>query len=125
LVIFSNPIETMSQRFLTQCRIRRTADFQRAYRLRCSAADGQIVIFAYRNGLTHPRIGISASRRIGGAVVRNRWKRLLRESFRLTCPQLPQGVDLVVVPRPDAIPTLASLMESLPGLAARVVKKLK
>ena len=61
-------------------------------------ADERIVVFGHANGLPHPRLGISASRRIGGAVVRNRWKRLLREAFRLTRPQLPEGIDLIVIP---------------------------
>ena len=112
-------------RFLRQYRILRTADFRRAYQRRNSAADQQIVVFGYPNGLPHPRIGISASRRIGGAVVRNRWKRLLREAFRLTRSQLPEGIDLIVVPRPNVEPTLASLLDSLPCLATRVAKKIE
>jgi ribonuclease P protein component len=75
--------------------------------------------------LPHPRLGISASRRLGGAVVRNRWKRLLREAFRLSRSQLPAGIDLVVIPRQDVEPTLASLLESLPRLAARLAKKVE
>jgi ribonuclease P protein component len=112
------------QKFLPQYRIRRAGDFQRAYRRRCSAADDQVIVFGHPNGLSHPRLGISASRRVGGAVVRNRWKRLLREAFRLTRSKLPQGIDLVVIPRPDTEPTLASLLDSLPRLAARVARKL-
>ena len=111
------------QGFPPQYRIRRGADFRRAYQRRSSAADDRIVVFAYANGLPHPRLGVSASRRIGGAVVRNRWKRLLREAFRLTRAQLPRGIDLVVIPRPDVEPRLASLMESLPRVAARAAKK--
>jgi ribonuclease P protein component len=112
------------QRFLSQYRIRRGADFRRAYQRRSSAADGQIVVFGCPNGLAYPRLGISASRRLGGAVVRNRWKRLLREAFRLARSELPAGIDLVVIPRPNVEPTLASLLDSLPRLAVRVAKKL-
>ena len=114
---------TSDHRFLPQYHIRRGADFRRAYGRRCSAGDGRILVFGHPNGLPHPRLGISASRRVGNAVVRNRWKRLLREAFRLTRQKLPQGIDLIVIPRPTAEPTLATLIESLPRLAARVAKK--
>ena len=78
------------------------------------------MVFGGPNDLPHPRWGLSVSRKVGGAVVRNRWKRLLREAFRLAREQLPVGVDLVVIPRPNAEPTLAGLLESLPRLAAKV-----
>ena len=112
------------QRFPPAYRIRRQSDFQRAYRRRCSASDRLLVVFGCDNGLPHPRLGLSVSRKLGKAVIRNRWKRLLREAFRLRREQLPAGIDLVVVPRGDTEPTLAELLESLPQVAARVARKL-
>jgi ribonuclease P protein component len=47
-----------------------------------------------------PRLGIVASRKVGGAVVRNRAKRLVREAFRIASGLFPPGVDAVVVVRP-------------------------
>ena len=111
--------------FLPPYRIRRGTDFRRAYERRSSAADERIVVYGHANGLPHPRLGISASRRIGGAVVRNRWKRLLREAFRRTRLQLPAGIDLIVIPRPACEPTLGTLIDSLPRLAGRVARKLR
>lgn len=87
-------------------------------------ADLHIVVFGHPNGLPHPRLGLSVSRKVGGAVDRNRWKRLLREAFRLTRPQLPAGIDLIVIPQAGTEPTLAALMESLVRLASRVKRKL-
>jgi ribonuclease P protein component len=49
-----------------------------------------------------PRLGLSVSRKVGGAVERNRIKRLLREAFALEHSRLPQGTDAVVVARHDA-----------------------
>jgi ribonuclease P protein component len=51
-----------------------------------------------------PRLGLSVSRKVGGAVERNRVKRLLREAFTVESARLPDGTDAVVVARPDARP---------------------
>ena len=48
------------------------------------------------------RLGVTVSRRVGGAVVRNRVKRRIREWFRRRCEQLSPGLDLVVIARPSA-----------------------
>ena len=49
-----------------------------------------------------PRLGVSVGRKVGGAVVRNRIKRLLREAFRAEARLLPPGTDAVIVARRDA-----------------------
>lgn len=119
----SEPPNT-DRRFLSHYRIRIGADFKRAFDRRRSAGDDYLVVYGCENGLPHARLGMSISRKVGNAVVRNRWKRLLRESFRLQVAQLPAGVDLVIVPRRDVEPTLAALMRSLRQLARRVAGKL-
>ncbi|HEV3005968.1 MAG TPA: ribonuclease P protein component [Pirellulales bacterium] len=113
----------MSQGFPARFRIRRGADFQRVYRRRLIASDGCLVLYGCENGLDFPRLGLSVSRKVGGAVQRNRWKRLLREAFRLGRHELPAGLDLVVVPRAGVVPELVQLAESLRSLSAHLVRK--
>ncbi|MEZ6192726.1 MAG: ribonuclease P protein component [Phycisphaerales bacterium] len=61
---------------------------------------GVIALCGRCNGLDYNRLGLSVPRRVGGAVVRVRIKRRLREAFRLGQHDVPAGYDLVVVVRP-------------------------
>jgi len=115
----------MDQRLLRKYRIGRPADFQRVFQRKRSAASSLIVVYGCENGLTHTRLGLVVSRKVGGAVVRNRWKRLLREAFRRCRPELPESVDLVVIPRRGVKPSLPALSASLPRLALRVAERLE
>ena len=105
-------------------RVRRQADFDRVYGENVYAADHVLVLQGSPNGLARARLGVSVSRRVGSAVVRNRWKRLIREAFRLSQQALPTGLDLVVRPRRGAEPVFAQIAQSLPRLARRVHRQL-
>jgi len=111
------------QRFPARYRVRRGSEFDRAYRRRATACDEHLLVFGFANGLPYSRLGLSVSRKVGGAVVRNRWKRLIREAFRTMREQLPPGLDLIVVPRADRPPSLTVLQESLRHLARRAAKR--
>jgi ribonuclease P protein component len=56
-----------------------------------------VLILSVSMGADSPRLGITASRRVGNSVVRSRAKRLIREAFRATRELWPKGVDLVVI----------------------------
>ncbi|HID74546.1 MAG TPA: ribonuclease P protein component [Planctomycetaceae bacterium] len=113
------------QRFLREYRIRRRKDFDAVFKRRAAAGDQYLLVLGNENGLDHPRLGLSVPRRIGTAVARNRWKRLLREAFRLTRARLPSGIDLVVVPRRAEPPDLGRLQQSLRRLARRAAARLR
>jgi ribonuclease P protein component len=100
------------------------ADFQRIYDRRKSAADADMIVYVKENGLAYTRLGLSVSRKYGGAVQRNRLRRLYREAFRLLKEELPLGLDLVLIPRTNAEPTLDGVKRSLAKLVKQAHKKL-
>jgi len=112
-------------RFPKELRLRKQAEFDRVYQARIFAADAVLIVNGYASGLDHPRLGLSVSRKAGNAVVRNRWKRRIREAFRLSKSQLPPGIDLVVRPQKGAEPDFHAISRSLPALAERIVRKLR
>jgi ribonuclease P protein component len=95
------------------------------YQQNVYAADRVLVVQGCSNALTYARLGLSVSRRVGSAVVRNRWKRLIREAFRTQRDAMPPGIDLVVRPRKGASPVFADVRYSLVNLARRIQQRLR
>lgn len=109
-------------------RVVKSGEFTIAMRRGACAADGVLVMFAIKRGdafATDPaRLGVTIPKKTGNAVARNRWKRLIRESFRIQQDQMPAGYDLVVRPKKDAIPDWTAIKKSVPKLARKAVAKL-
>ena len=82
-------------------RIRRHTDFQEVYKHGARVSGRLMILFIRPNGLPVARLGVAATRKLGGAVIRNRAKRLVREAFRRNKPA--PGVDVVVVPLADLL----------------------
>lgn len=97
--------------------------FGRVFGGRNSASDRNVVVYARRNGLPYSRLGLTVGRKHGGAVRRNRIKRLLRDAFRLEYAAMPMGYDLVCVPRVGGAATLETLRRSVRLVAHRAVER--
>jgi len=107
-------------------RLSRSGDFERVYREGRSHANRFLVLYAFPrrdpdDDRDEVRLGISVSRKVGGAVERNAVKRGLREAFWSFDDKLPRGHDFVLVARPDA----AGLVEREgPGAVAAALEGL-
>jgi ribonuclease P protein component len=77
-------------------RIVHGAQFRAVYDAGAKLHSDKFVLFSRANTLDHHRLGITVSRKVGGAVIRNHVKRLFREIFRKSFAEIPGHFDLVV-----------------------------
>jgi len=106
-------------RFHKSDRLLTSFEFQRVYESGAHAADDTLVVIVSPNSLEKSRLGLAVSRKAGNAVVRNRWKRRIREAFRTTRSNFPIGLDVVVRPRKGGMPDSRLIHQSL----ARLINK--
>lgn len=102
-------------------RVRKRRDFERAYAEGDKVVMPEFALFARVNGMDHSRLGITTTRRLGNAVIRNRARRLVREAYRTHREQLPVGLDLVFVVR---APLLERAPAELGPILVRATRKL-
>jgi ribonuclease P protein component len=90
--------------------LKKRGEFDRVFKRGKSVAMPLFVVYAATNSLGENRLGMSVSKKVGNAVVRNRVRRLIRENFRLFFwnanarekTNAPQGYDFIVIARPPA-----------------------
>jgi ribonuclease P protein component len=100
-------------------------DFDRAFRQGSRAKGAILIVVARPNGLAHTRLGLSIGKTIWkSAVKRNRVRRIFREAFRLSYPELPSGYDLVLIAAaPKLEPELAATRAELVGMAHKAARR--
>lgn len=106
-------------------RLRRRGDFQRVYREGSRARGASMTVALAVNGLEHARLGLSVGKRCWkSAVKRNRVRRVFREAFRLSLPELPSGCDLVLIGSTPALrPRLDEVRRELVLLARKAHRR--
>lgn len=105
--------------------LKKTNDFRNVYENGKSYANRFIVLYVWENGSSKNRLGISCSKKIGNSIVRHRFSRLVRESYRLQENMFNSGLDIVVVARACARDSVFfDIRDSLISLAgkARIIK---
>jgi len=91
-------------------RLRRRADFERVFEKGVRTHTRLMTVIILPNGLAASRLGVSATKKLGDAVRRNRAKRLIREVFRRNKPET--AVDIVVIPRRELFETRFAGLEA-------------
>jgi len=104
-------------------RMHTPSEYEAAFAKKHSAGDAVLLVFVSLRAEGPTRLGTSVGKKLGNSVVRHAWKRSIREAFRLLQHELPQSVDVIVVPRPGVQPTTARVQASLPKLIEKAVKK--
>ena len=112
----------MDQRFGKALRLRSARQFTTVIHEGSFASDDTLVLYVKRSPEADSlRLGITIPKKVGNAVARNRWKRLIREAFRTQRDRFPIGYDFVVRPKKGAFPDFHAIAASLVRLSGYAV----
>ena len=117
------PMKTLRYRCPKSMHLRSPQDFGRIYKDGQRAGDDHLLVFATANDWNVNRLGLSISRKHGGAVHRNLKRRRIREAFRLLQHDLPKSYDVIVVPRQRADSVLQDYRNSLRTLVRLIARR--
>ena len=109
--------------FPKEARLLSSPEFRRVFDGKQSVSDDTLIVYAAKTKATRSRLGLAVSRKIGNAVVRNAWKRRIREAFRTQQTQLPVGYDFVVLPRRGVAVNGMRIRRSLLSLGRRAAER--
>lgn len=102
-------------------RLRNRKDFSRVYRGGRSFANSQVVVYwSKKHDIPQFRLGVSVSKKLGNAVVRNRMRRLLKEIVRLHADRIVEHTDLILIAR---MPSVRMSYQELERSVLHVLKK--
>lgn len=110
-------VRRTDQTFPSVQHVRRRPEFQRIYEQGERVRARLMTVMVLQTDRPISRLGIAATRKLGGAVVRNRAKRLVREVFRRV--HVPPGLDIVVIPRPEMLDAEYRVIEAEFGYVLR------
>jgi ribonuclease P protein component len=110
-------VKRSDQSFPAAQHVRRRPEFKRVYEQGDRVRARLMTVIVLPTDRPVSRLGIAATRKIGGAVVRNRAKRLVREIFRRA--DVPSGLDIVVIPRPELLDAEYRVIEAEFGYVLR------
>ena len=99
MIVYGEVLKQFS--FSKKKRLVSNKQFKAVLARKLRVSDGLLTLYMAENDCGHARLGVSVGKSCGGAVVRNRLKRLLREAFRQNQDQIPAGFDYLLMPSPQ------------------------